>query len=277
MFDPEENTSGSSQDSAGAVEQLFALFSESALISHTIDLTAPRKIAMEMAHESELEWSSRPSLGKLLEAIPIPTLLIDRAHRILFANKALAGVHDDYLNILGLRFCSLFPNPQKAELAESMAEKVFVERKPLYLEGLLKINDAFMWGRMNICAVRIRDERLLLALVENLSNEKSQLIINEKYRNLVNRLPTAVVEFALEKPLQPGVAQADGFAALQRGRVVSWNPALLEMHYRAQPFRDAAALAGFMDGAERSLREHLGQVPRIRCFSVDAVGLSARN
>lgn len=54
-------------------------------------------------------------------------------------------------------------------------------------------------------------------------------------------------------------------------------PVLMEMHYRAQPFRDAAALAGFMDGAERSLREHLGRVPRIRCFSVDAVGLSARN
>ncbi|WP_066268109.1 hypothetical protein [Hydrogenophaga palleronii] len=54
-------------------------------------------------------------------------------------------------------------------------------------------------------------------------------------------------------------------------------PALLEMHYRAQPFRDATALAGFMDGAERSLQEHLGQVPRIRCFAVDAVGLSARN
>lgn len=54
-------------------------------------------------------------------------------------------------------------------------------------------------------------------------------------------------------------------------------PALLEMHYRAQAFRDTTALAGFMEGAERSLREHLGQVPRIRCFSVDAVGLSARN
>jgi hypothetical protein len=52
---------------------------------------------------------------------------------------------------------------------------------------------------------------------------------------------------------------------------------LLEMHYRAQPYRDATALAGFLDGAERSLLKHMGQVPRIRCFSVDVVGLSARN
>lgn len=54
-------------------------------------------------------------------------------------------------------------------------------------------------------------------------------------------------------------------------------PVLLEMHYRAQPYRDVAALASFMDGAERSLLKHLGQAPRIRCFSVDEVGLSARN
>ncbi|WP_156909275.1 hypothetical protein [Ottowia thiooxydans] len=54
-------------------------------------------------------------------------------------------------------------------------------------------------------------------------------------------------------------------------------PALLEMHYRAQPYRDADALTSFMDGAEASLLKHLGQTARIRCFSVDVVGLSARN
>jgi len=61
-------------------------------------------------------------------------------------------------------------------------------------------------------------------------------------------------------------------ATMARGEAV-----LLEMHYRAQPYRDAAALAAFMDGAERSVRTHLGQRPRIRCFAIDAVGLSARH
>ncbi|MET4579605.1 hypothetical protein [Ottowia thiooxydans] len=52
---------------------------------------------------------------------------------------------------------------------------------------------------------------------------------------------------------------------------------LMEMHYRAQPYRDTQALNAFMDGAERSLLKNLGQTPRIRCFSVDVIGLSARN
>ena len=52
---------------------------------------------------------------------------------------------------------------------------------------------------------------------------------------------------------------------------------LLEMHYRAQPYRDTDALTGFMDGAERSVLTHLGAAPRIRCFAVDAAGLSARH
>ena len=54
-------------------------------------------------------------------------------------------------------------------------------------------------------------------------------------------------------------------------------PVLLEMHCRAQPHRDAAALAGFMAGAERSLLKHLRKVPRIRCFSVNVSSLSVRN
>ena len=64
------------------------------------------------------------------------------------------------------------------------------------------------------------------------------------------------------------------------GPVRAWQatPALLlEMHYRAQPYRDTDALTGFMDGAERSVLMHLGAVPRIRCFAVDAAGLSARH
>lgn len=61
-------------------------------------------------------------------------------------------------------------------------------------------------------------------------------------------------------------------AAMPRGAKV-----LVEAHYRAQPYRDAQALAGFMDGAEQSVLRHLSQQPRIRCFAVDQAGLSARH
>lgn len=61
-------------------------------------------------------------------------------------------------------------------------------------------------------------------------------------------------------------------AAMPRGAKV-----LVEAHYRAQPYRDAQALEGFMDGTEQSVLRHLSQQPRIRCFAVDQAGLSARH
>lgn len=55
------------------------------------------------------------------------------------------------------------------------------------------------------------------------------------------------------------------------------NAVLVEAHYRAQPYRDAEALERFMDGVDRSVQQHLGEQPRIRCFAVDQVDLSARH
>ena len=61
-------------------------------------------------------------------------------------------------------------------------------------------------------------------------------------------------------------------AAMPRGAQV-----LVEAHYRAPPYRDEAALSGFMDGVEQSVQRHLSALPRIRCFAVDQAGLSARH
>lgn len=61
-------------------------------------------------------------------------------------------------------------------------------------------------------------------------------------------------------------------AAAGRGAEV-----LVEAHYRAQPYRDKPALEVFMDGVEASLLKHAAQQPRIRCFAVEGVGLSARH
>lgn len=60
--------------------------------------------------------------------------------------------------------------------------------------------------------------------------------------------------------------------AMPRGAKV-----LVEAHYRAQPYRDAVALAGFMDGVEQSVQRHLAAQARIRCFAVNQADLSARH
>lgn len=52
-------------------------------------------------------------------------------------------------------------------------------------------------------------------------------------------------------------------------------PVLVEVHYRAQPHRDAQALDAFMTAVDLSVQQHLALVPRIRCFAVDAAALSA--
>jgi PAS domain-containing protein len=51
------------------------------------------------------------SLGKLLQALPIPVLLIDKGYRIIFANHACERISPAYEKVLGAIFPSLSPIP----------------------------------------------------------------------------------------------------------------------------------------------------------------------
>lgn len=123
-------------------------------------------------------WST--TFGKVLQALPIPALLIDRGFNVTVVNEACGRISHDYIHILGSSFVSLCPNPSSATKVQSLIEQVFADRKPRVWEIVLKIAANTIWGRMSLRSIRILDERFVLILLEDLTLEKKRLAVNRK-------------------------------------------------------------------------------------------------
>jgi diguanylate cyclase (GGDEF)-like protein/PAS domain S-box-containing protein len=124
----------------------------------------------------------KTTFGKLIQALPIPTLLIDRSYRITIANQAWKKVSPDYDKIQGKLFSLIFPNSESAKQAQAILEEVFSTRKPRVVEANLKIQKSRIRGRMTFRSIRIAEDRLVLVLFEDLTAEHRLLKETKTYR-----------------------------------------------------------------------------------------------
>jgi PAS domain S-box-containing protein len=127
------------------------------------------------------------TFGKVIQALPIPVLLIDQSHNILVANKAWERIATKYEKILGNPFAGLFAKHSVALEGESLVEKAFSTRKTATWEALLHIENSKAWARFTFRPIRIKSQRLLLVLVEDLSLEKRRLLLERKHKEEFKR------------------------------------------------------------------------------------------
>ena len=125
-------------------------------------------------------WAT--TFGKVVQALPIPTLLVEESLHITVANQACGRLAPAYEKIQGKPFVSLFEGPSSAIPAQSILEQVFSDRKPLVGEGAIRIDESLVWARVTFRPVRIMQERFVLVLLEDLTQEKAQLRENEILR-----------------------------------------------------------------------------------------------
>ncbi|MDQ7783106.1 MAG: PAS domain-containing protein [Desulfomonilaceae bacterium] len=125
-------------------------------------------------------WAT--TFGKVVQALPIPTLLVEESLRVTVANQACGRLAPAYEKIQGKPFVSLLGGPSSVEQAESMLKQVFSDRKPRVAEGTLRIDNSPVWARLTFRPIRITRERYVLVLIEDLTREKVQLRVNESLR-----------------------------------------------------------------------------------------------
>jgi PAS domain-containing protein len=141
------------------------------------------------------------SFGKLLTALPVPTLLLDSSHQIVFCNEAMRDAQAEAAQEPGGSFESLFPAPVDCERANEVLGQVLRERKTQAFEGIARIRGQLRWCRIHLRSIRFRKDRLVLAIIEDLTAEKKQLILSEKYQRLVQVFPIGIAEFALNQSI----------------------------------------------------------------------------
>lgn len=130
-------------------------------------------------------WTT--TFGKVLQAIPIPAFLIDTEYNALQANQACSKISPAYETVLGAPFVRLLAGSSSRDRIQTLIEEVFATRKTRVGEAILKISDRKIWARMTLRSVRIMQDRFALALIEDLTNERKQLQVNERLRRDLER------------------------------------------------------------------------------------------
>jgi PAS domain S-box-containing protein len=150
--------------------------------TETIDLQGLMDELDSPLYDGKSSYVKDTPFGKLMEALPIPALLIDSTRDVVFANQACEKISPDYKGIEGGPFSSLFPDSKHAAKAEALVEKVFSTRKTQVIEGVLDIEDKKIWARSNLRSLRVDGVGSILVMIEDLTLEKTQLALQKRIR-----------------------------------------------------------------------------------------------
>ena len=123
------------------------------------------------------------SLGKLMQALPIPALLVDRTHRIVFANQASGKISPEYKKFVSGPVAAVAGDTESAGRLQRTLNDVFSARTPQTCEAILGAGKTAIWTRLTFRSIRIENRRLALVITEDLTLEKKQLILGRQYRS----------------------------------------------------------------------------------------------
>ncbi|MBI5251611.1 MAG: PAS domain-containing protein [Desulfomonile tiedjei] len=155
--------------------------------TQTIDLQGLLLPEVSSSGVFDLRSIGTTALGKLLEALPIPIMLIDKWFFVAFANRAFCQISENYKEIQGERFVDMLPSPDDADRARLLTEKtmgllerVFAERKQQQAEAILKIAEKKIWARLHLRSIRVNADRHIMVIIEDVTAERSQARIGRR-------------------------------------------------------------------------------------------------
>ena len=171
------------------------------LATETIDLNSLFTRDVASSGTFDLRGLEGTSLGRLLQTIPIPALLVDGACAIAFANQASENIGFHSAPQQPGSFSLLFADAVAASGAEALIKRVFATRKPEVMEAPLKKRRNRLWGRLHFRPLRVGKRRSVLVLVEDLTLESKRALLEEKHLHKLQRS-----QDLLEKRLARSVA-----------------------------------------------------------------------
>jgi diguanylate cyclase (GGDEF)-like protein/PAS domain S-box-containing protein len=138
------------------------------------------------------------ALAKLLNVLPLPALLLNNKQSVVFINEAGKSMVPNHEEYVGRTITSLIPYPDHAQLALTLLDKVNVEKGLHVHEFAMGTSENPIWGRVRLRSLRLGRDRMILMLVEDLTNEKKQYRLikgqEEKLRSARDTLEQKVQE-----------------------------------------------------------------------------------
>ncbi len=157
------------------------------LATQSIDISSLFGNNLEDAQSFDLRGIGSSSLGKLLDALPIPALMVNELHFVVFGNDACYSSSSLERNLYGMPFTDLVArseNPPKAHdmfrRTTAILEKAFATREPQRVEAVLQLGGKRIWGRLHFRSVRLASQKHVLILVEDMTLEKATQRLDQR-------------------------------------------------------------------------------------------------
>lgn len=144
------------------------------LSEETIDITTMFISDVSASGSFDLGRSQLSFFEKFLEAMPIPTLLVDESCHVIFANRACNKVAGDRSKLEGNHIKLLFPGAGDVHKVEKLIKKVLHSRMPLIAEGVLGVDQIRVRGRIHLRSLRVKHVRTVLVVIEDLRPTSEQ-------------------------------------------------------------------------------------------------------
>ena len=168
-------------------EELYPYLSLQNEPTETIDLQGLFASEFSASGVVDLRSIGSTALGKLLEALPIPMMLVDQWFCVAFTNSAFSRISPDYREIHGERFIDVLPSPKDEqrgrvlmEKTTALLERVWVDRKPARAEAILEIGGKRIWARLHLRSIRVNSDRHIMVMIEDVTSERSQHRVSQR-------------------------------------------------------------------------------------------------
>ncbi len=152
-----------------------ALSPAGVLSEATIDIGSLFTQDVSLSGSFDLRSFRVSSVGKLLEAIPIPVFLVDEYLSIAFANGPGSKLLPKKVGPEETRCAELFASPEDGEHGKRLIQRVLTQRIPLVAEAFLGPAPDRMLGRIHLRAVRIQKVRYVLVVIEDVKPLRDRL------------------------------------------------------------------------------------------------------
>jgi len=123
------------------------------------------------------------ALGKLLDAMPIPALLIDPLLRIAFANRSCRRIIQQPEKLQGLSLSTLFPEEPAVAEIQRLTEEVFATGKCQVIDPTFEITDQWKWSRLYLQSVTFGNNKWMVLLIKDLASKKNRSLPGNRYRH----------------------------------------------------------------------------------------------
>jgi PAS domain S-box-containing protein len=185
MSDSEQTRQGPADDPTQTIEVVHT--PEDASFQQTQSIHLDSLFSQDVTSTGSFSFTGLDQtwFGKMIQALPIPALLVDQSANIIFMNTSWSRVSPEYEGMTGKPLSSLFANVWIAKEAESLTQKVLAARQPEFTQGVVQIGDTRIWGRLHFRAVRVGTNKSILVLIEDLTAEKQQLVLKQQHEEQI--------------------------------------------------------------------------------------------